>query len=554
MSAKLAFGLDSMVLRKTWGGDGMRVVYKCDDGTEFPVDWENEADASKDWQLEREHTVNSPPLEATTHIPAMQRGIERAFSEAGLLPPPFFSSRKVVNGWPYFLMEPSDPAVMDEIARGLAQLTAAHGGAMALWQNYCIPKIEEACDWLSQADEDASVGEIADVGWYSWGVTMVSAFSLEGGYRGLEDFCVKEFGSEGSSIVIELTQGFRNATLEADEELWRVGQVGGQSTEVRRLLLEDKRQWPERILALEAQTEFWRSFSGFMDTYGERTERWQVSSETWRERPEVPLAIIRTQLTSDAASPMDLLALAAERREKLRSELNHRLELSPGKREEFDSLIEAGAVSYSPVREGRAHWQLIACGRMRLALLRVGARLVREGRIQADKDVLFLTSEEIEEGAGGELRAEVIERRAEFDRWAGVLPPQVIGGGYREVSGLKWSAAESEAVGPLEIAGRPASRGKATGRARLITSPLDGQRLAPGEVLICQMTSPPWSPLFAIAGAVVTETGGALSHPAIVAREYGIPCVVAARGAMSQIADGAIVTVDGDSGMVTVEG
>ena len=334
----------------------MIVVYKCDDGAEFPVEWENQSDASKNWQLEREHTLNSPPLEAATHIPAMQRGIEKAFTEAGLLPPPFFSSRKAVNGWLYFLMEPSDPAVMGEIARGLARLTGSHGGAMGLWQNYCMPKIEEACDWLAQADEDAPVGEIADVGWYAWGMTMVSAFSLEGGYRGLEDFCIREFGSEGSSIVIELTQGFRTATLEADEELWQVGQVGGQSAEVRRLLLEDERAWPVRIHDLEAQTEFWRPFSRFMEAYGERTERWQVSSETWQERPEVPLALIGSHLASDTASPLDLLALAAERRERLRSELEQHLATSPGKQEEFRSLLETGAVPYAPIREGRAHW------------------------------------------------------------------------------------------------------------------------------------------------------------------------------------------------------
>ncbi len=86
----------------------------------------------------------------------------------------------------------------------------------------------------------------------------------------------------------------------------------------------------------------------------------------------MPLAIIGSHLANDAASPMALLALASERREKLRSELEQRLARSPEKQEAFRSLIEAGAVSYAPIREGRAHWQLIACGRMRLALLRVG--------------------------------------------------------------------------------------------------------------------------------------------------------------------------------------
>jgi len=78
-------------------------------------------------------------------------------------------------------------------------------------------------------------------------------------------------------------------------------------------------------------------------------------------------------------------------------------------------------------------------------------------------------------------------------------------------------------------------------------------RLEPGDVLVCVTTAPPWTPLFGIAAAVVTDTGAPLSHAAIVAREYGIPCVVAARGATAAIPDGALVTVDGGAGMVRWE-
>ena len=527
----------------------MIVVYECADGSDFPVDWEIEADASRNWQLEREHTKNSPPLEAETHIPAMQSGTEKAFTEVGLVAPPFFSSRKVINGWLYFLMEPPDPGVMGKVMEGLARLTETHGGPLPLWQNYCIPKVEQACGWLSEAGDDASVQEIAEEGWYAWGLTMLSAFSLEGTFSALEDFCHREFGADGLALVVDLTQGFQNATLAADEELWQLAQLGGRSPEVRRLLLADERPWPERIAELKKQDEFWHRFDNFLETYGERTERWQVSSQTWQERPEVPLAIAGQHLAGATPSPMVSLARAAERREKVRLETEQRLAASPKKLEEFRSLFEAGAVSYAPIREGRAYWQLIACGKMRLALLRVGARLVREGRIDLDEDVLFLTFEEIEGTARRDLRADVRERRLDFDRWAEIEPPQVLGAKYREVP-----RPDDSEEGLMCITGRPASRGTASGRARLITSPADGQRLAPGDVLVCTMTSPTWTPLFGIAGAVVTETGSALSHAAIVAREYGIPCVVAARGAMSQIKDGAIITVDGEGGMVTVEG
>jgi pyruvate,water dikinase len=79
----------------------------------------------------------------------------------------------------------------------------------------------------------------------------------------------------------------------------------------------------------------------------------------------------------------------------------------------------------------------------------------------------------------------------------------------------------------------------------------DADRLEPGDVLVTTMTSPPWTPLFGVAGAVVTDSGDVLSHVAIAAREYGIPCVVGTHHATRLIVDGDVVTVDGDAGTVT---
>ena len=91
-----------------------------------------------------------------------------------------------------------------------------------------------------------------------------------------------------------------------------------------------------------------------------------------------------------------------------------------------------------------------------------------------------------------------------------------------------------------------------TGVARVVRSLQDAERLAPGEVLVAETTAPPWTPLFAVAAAVVTDTGGVLSHCAVVAREYGIPAVVGAGTATNVIADGDVVEVDGDAGTVRI--
>ena len=100
--------------------------------------------------------------------------------------------------------------------------------------------------------------------------------------------------------------------------------------------------------------------------------------------------------------------------------------------------------------------------------------------------------------------------------------------------------------------GSAASRGVVTGPARIIQNPQDGERLRPGDILVCVMSTPAWTPLFAIAAGIVTETGGPLSHPAITAREYCIPAVVAVKGATERIREGQTITVDGAAGTVSL--
>jgi phosphoenolpyruvate synthase/pyruvate phosphate dikinase len=103
------------------------------------------------------------------------------------------------------------------------------------------------------------------------------------------------------------------------------------------------------------------------------------------------------------------------------------------------------------------------------------------------------------------------------------------------------------------LTGTPASPGRRSGTANVIAGLDAFDRFEPGDVLVCRTTSPAWTPLLARAAAVVTETGGVLSHAAIVAREFGIPAVVAAADAMTLLGGGQVVLVDGSEGFVMAE-
>jgi pyruvate,water dikinase len=103
-----------------------------------------------------------------------------------------------------------------------------------------------------------------------------------------------------------------------------------------------------------------------------------------------------------------------------------------------------------------------------------------------------------------------------------------------------------------KVKGLPGSAGVARGTARVIHSLAEAGKLQPGDVLVAIATEPPWTPLFATASAIVTDSGGVLSHSAVVAREYRIPAVVGTGNATTTFKDGQLIEVDGDAGTVRV--
>jgi pyruvate,water dikinase len=179
-------------------------------------------------------------------------------------------------------------------------------------------------------------------------------------------------------------------------------------------------------------------------------------------------------------------------------------------------------------------------------LLPVGAALVQANRLDQADDILFLSFPEIDAALdGADFRSTVGERRARHDqeRMRRHVPLVLLSDGTTP-------AVETAAgAGDDLLRGTPASPGRATGSARVILDP-HAAPLAHGEILVAPSTDPGWTPLFLTAAGLVTETGGTMSHGAIVAREYGIPAVVGVTGATERIRSGQHITVDGTTGTV----
>jgi pyruvate,water dikinase len=193
---------------------------------------------------------------------------------------------------------------------------------------------------------------------------------------------------------------------------------------------------------------------------------------------------------------------------------------------------------------------VLALGAVRREIGLVGEELAGRGRIERAEDVFFLDLLEARAALGGnDMRRLVAERRAIYDaelRRRHV--PRVILSDGTEPENEVFAQASAEG----SLSGTAASSGAVTGVARVILDPV-GAHLDPGEILVAPSTDPGWTPLFLTAGGLVMEMGGANSHGAVVAREYGIPAVVAVADATHRIRTGQRIRVDGTAGVVTLD-
>lgn len=215
--------------------------------------------------------------------------------------------------------------------------------------------------------------------------------------------------------------------------------------------------------------------------------------------------------------------------------------------------------------------QNVPDGMTRYALLEVGKRLTAKNQTTRREDVFMLTLGEARESMknGRDMR-EVVARRLGERAWAEVNPGQpsygeapppppldVFPTEVKQILRSMLWALDAAGIGRggsegSTLQGVPASSGRFTGRVRVVRDESEFDKIQVGDILVCPSAAPSWSVIFPSVSAVVTEAGGILSHPAIIAREYGIPAVMAVPGATRKLKDGQMVTVDGDHGTVVV--
>jgi rifampicin phosphotransferase len=226
---------------------------------------------------------------------------------------------------------------------------------------------------------------------------------------------------------------------------------------------------------------------------------------------------------------------------------------------QFDELLQV-TQRYTVIREEQARDFTLGWPALRTCVRRLGEHMVTTGAIEQADDVFFCNHEEVtatvRAGRSEPIVHLVRERRHLWQRQRNLAAPLTLGQPVRligDVIGRTVQEARGEReVGENVIVGHSASAGRATGPVRIVQGPQDFGGFRDGDVLVAKAAAPAWTPLFARAAAVVTDSGSLAAHASLVAREYGIPAVVATGDATVRLHPGQLVTVDGRTGTITL--
>lgn len=368
--------------------------------------------------------------------------------------------------------------------------------------------------------------------------------SAGGAVSGLVDVIEKQCPGEGNALTAALMAGAEpSVTAQQSYDLMALAQTVAADTEALTWLRAETRVGTQWAQQLPAHSPFRQQFGAFLERYGHRAiEESYFRHARWREQPDYLLDLIAGLVGSDAQA-------VRQRQQAASASAWQRVPvwLRPMVR----AMLKA-AVRDSNQREAARSALVAYQEALRVGLLKLAGKLHRAGALEMPEDIFNLTLDECMHAARGTLvphfaAQRARERRRQLVSWGAEPDADIV----TEHGEAPVAAASPVAPGATLWSGTAVGAGTAHGCARLVDHAAAGTTLQAGDILVAPSTDPAWTPLFLKAGALVMETGGYLSHGAIVAREFGIPAVVNVPGIRAQLNDGEPIRVDGNAGTVS---
>ena len=562
---------------------------------DFPIDWQ-EGERELFWIYDDLHCPN-PVSPLFFDIGGWWLTCDHMFRRFGT---PFASDwvAKKINGYVYTAAVPADPAVRAEATEYQARYAprvprdAGYAGAIGAylgfvlphyaenflewWQGRLRPEIERNFAYLDGQDWDgASFAELAvlledaiDIHDRHWKIHWMLNFAQFSATMALNAAVEEIRGEADPALLGRLQSSVADRNWDSIEDLWRMKEEIKDDADLRAAF--DGSEAASGVLEALEGSDRGRRFIAerlrpHQETFGYKAI-WshELAYKTWVEDPAPVMEAIRGYLATDYDYPANIQGVRDDL-ERAKAEVMEGVEGE--QREQLQAALDR-SLSMNPLTPD--HHFYIDQGtnaRMRLAVIAIGRRLTEAGVLADPEDVVFLRYNEVrlllaDQSALGDVQEIVSDRRDEHEDAAERRPPSWVGTAtedalafpYASLWGFpdKFHAGEPATTG--EVKGLAASPGVVEGTARYVRSLDEFDQVEDGEILVCRMTNPAWVVLFTKIRGLVTEAGGTVSHPAVVAREFGIPAVVGTTNAGDRIRTGDRIRVNGTTGVVEILG
>lgn len=525
---------------------------------EFRVEWD-EDDGQLQWEWDDMHWPSPLAPLAQDFGFVILKGINASYARFGS---PWQLRGRFIAGFAYMALDYGVPE--DEVKGTLERLRQAHRDFAPdnerYWREDGLPALRAAYSFIEEIDVEVedrlALAESWDAAWQrveeAWRIHFVA---IRGAYSASEDLSdLYEAVTPGAppGEAMTLIQGGNDVLQDVEAGIEALADAIEADS---RLALRFRQSPLPSIEEIEAISPTVASeLRTFLAEHGHLGQAFDdLALASWAEEPELLIGELAKRVAEPPARHAERRARLQAGATALAAAARERLADRPEDLARFDQLY-ALATQIGPLTEVHNYWiDRMSQARLRALAMNVGRRLAQDGSITEPSDVLYLHRDEVGEllRTPADRSATVAERRAEQARQRTLKPPSMLGRAEPDFGFTsRFDVPRVETGGAEELTGTGASAGVVRGTARVALGPEDFPRIGRGDIIVCPSSNPSWVPVFAIAGGLVTNTGGVLAHAAVVAREFGLPAVVGVAGATSRIRDGQTIEIDGTAGTV----
>jgi pyruvate,water dikinase len=416
-------------------------------------------------------------------------------------------------------------------------------------------------DYKTAPDEDLlrGISELAIAGGRYWASNASHTFGVAKSTDDQLQAFLRENLPDHNFISGHFLSGFKSKTLEANEHMYKIAKQIQADKELYELMVTTPpKQMMNALKNHPNSHQVVKAIEEYLEIYGHLGYSLDFVEPLPIEDPSGLLSTLKTMITAKDYNPNKHQIDAARKREQAMQKIEQLLEGLQYWQFRYRHWFTH---RFYFIREEVMFYLTSGWPTLRLIALELGRRLVDVGTINIPDDVFYVVTEELikavnarkENKAIPEYKQLTAERRELREARKRLHPPGTIPEVASNNPGVAFKETQAKNDPNSDILrGIPVSPGTVTSPASLIKSPAEFDQMQPDSILVCPMTNPAWTPLFAHATGLVTDMGGILGHGSIVAREYGIPAVVGTGTITQRVKHGQTISVDGDAGTVSL--